>query len=866
MTGEDILQEWDRRCPGRDEVLAALGSSPDGLTRDEAAARLRRAGSNDLFPADPLGSIKKLFSILANPFTLLLFTLSAISFLLNDMRTTVVLVVMVLLSLSLQLFQEIRAEGKVRALRDLVALTSRVNRDGTIIEIKSTLLVPGDIVQLSAGDLIPADLILISATEFYCNDAPISGEALPREKTPVPVSGCLPVDGPDSAVRSHICFLGSSVESGSATGVVIRTGMQTEYGSVVRAARSEKPQTEFDHGIRKFTWLMIVMMLVAAPLVFVINTLTKGDMAQALLFSLALIVGITPEMLPLVMTMNLSKGTIGMAKKDVIVKRLGSIQGFGAMDILCTDKTGTITEGKVSLTSCLSPDGTEDPVILEYAALTSRFQTGLRNPIDEAVLRHPSVGHEIAQGASYAKCGEIPFDFLRKRMSVIVSFPDGRTALLCKGSPDNVLPLCQDTGDLVRTGKGLLSRGTVDARISSMYREGFRVIAVAARDIGSKNRYSPEDESDLVLAGFLVLSDPPRDTTAKALEDLKKAGISVKILTGDHEDVAQSICRQVNLPVTGVLCGSEMNGMSDEELKERIDSVTVFARLLPHQKERILQSYKKRGHVVGFLGDGINDVSAMKSADIAISVNSAVDIAKEASDIVLLKQSLLVLSEGVTEGRKVFANIRKYLRAQSSVNVGYIFSNIGASILFPFLPVLPIQILVNNLLFDLSMTALPTDAVDTEYVEKPLRWDISDLARFITTFGPFCSAFDYLTWGVLIFAFGALADPALFQTGWFVQSVIIMILSIHVFRTDRIPFLQSRASLTFGLATGIVCLFGILLPYSPLAETLSLVPLPGMFFIWLAGIFIGFVAVIQLVKMVYFSRIRLRAKRDGTMG
>jgi Mg2+-importing ATPase len=862
MTGEDILEEWDRRCPGRDAVLAALGSSMNGLTDDEAAARLRRFGPNDLFPADSWGSIKKFITILYNPFTLLLLTLSAISFFLNDMRTTVVLVVMVLLSLSLQLYQEIRAEGKVKALRDIVALTTRVNRRGNICEIKSTLLVPGDIVQLSAGDLIPADLILISVTEFYCNEAPISGEAIPREKTAVSISSSLPGNGPDDPVRSHVCFLGSSVDSGSATGIVIRTGMQTEYGSVVKAARTRKVETEFDCGITRFTWLMIMMMLIAAPLIFVINTVTKGNIAEATLFSLALIVGITPEMLPLVMTMNLTKGTIEMAKKDVIVKRLGSIQGFGAMDILCTDKTGTITEGKVSLTSYISPDGSEEPVILDYAALTSRFQTGLRNPIDEAVLRHPSVGHEIATGASYAKCGEIPFDFLRKRMSVIVSH-GGRTALLCKGSTDNVLPLCLDNGHLVRTGTGLLPRDSVEARVSSLYREGFRVIAVAARDIGSKDRYSPLDEANLVLAGFLIFSDPPRDTTAKALEDLKTAGISVKILTGDHEDVTQSICRQVNLPVAGVLIGEEMNGMSDEELVQRIDSVTVFARLLPHQKERIVQSYKKRGHVVGFLGDGINDVSAMKSADIAISVNSAVDIAKEASDIVLLRQSLLVLSEGVTEGRKVFANILKYLRAQASVNVGYIFSNVGASILFPFLPVLPIQILVNNLLFDLSMTALPTDSVDKEYVEKPRRWDISGLTRFITTFGPFCSAFDYITWGVLIFVFGALSDPALFQTGWFVQSVIIMILSIHVFRTDKIPFLQSRASLKFGLATGIVCLVGILLPYSPLAETLSLVPLPAIFFVWLAGIFIGFIAVIQLVKMIYFKEIRLWGKSEG---
>ncbi len=863
MSEEDTFREWDRRCPARDAVLAALGSSIDGLTDDEAATRLRKFGPNDLFPADPWGSIKKLITILYNPFTFLLFTISAISFLLNDMRTTVVLVVMVVLSLSLQLYQEIRAEGRVRTLRDLVALTTRVNRNGTTLEIKSALLVPGDIVQLSAGDLIPADMILISATEFYCNEAPISGETIPLEKTPVPVSGRPPGNEPDDGVRSHVCFLGSSVDSGSATGIVIRTGIQTEYGSVVKVARTRKVNTEFDHGITKFTWLMIVMMLIAAPLIFVINTVTKGNIAEATLFSLALIVGITPEMLPLVMTMNLSKGTIEMAKKDVIVKRLGSIQGFGAMDILCTDKTGTITEGKVSLTSYISPDGAEDPVILEYAALTSRFQTGLCNPIDQAVLCHPSVRHEIAQGASYAKNGEIPFDFSRKRMSVIVSH-SGRIALLCKGSTDNILPLCLENGHLVRTGSGLLPRDTVDARVFSLYRQGFRVIAVATRDIGNKERYSPVDEADLVLAGFLVFSDPPRDTTAKALEELKTEGISVKILTGDHEDVTQSICRQVNLPVTGILTGTAMNGMSDEELEQRIDSVTIFARLLPHQKERILLSYKKRGHVVGFLGDGINDVSAMKAADIAISVNSAVDIAKEASDIILLRQSLLVLSEGVTEGRKVFANILKYLRAQASVNVGYIFSNVGASILFPFLPVLPIQILVNNLLFDFSMTALPADAVDKEYVEKPRRWDISDLAHFITTFGPFCSAFDYITWGVLIFAFGALADPALFQTGWFVQSVIIMILSIHVFRTDKIPFLQSRASLTFGLATGIVCLVGILLPYSPLAETLSLVPLPGIFFVWLAGIFIGFIAVIQLVKMIYFGEIRLFRKRERT--
>lgn len=851
-------QAWDIQRLERDPVIAALGSSPEGLTDDEADSRLRKYGPNDLIPPDPWSSIRKLFAILYNPFTILLLALSVISFFTDDMRTTTVLVFMVLISLSLQLYQEIRAEGKVRALRDLVALTSRVKRGGTEREIKPALLVPGDVVHLSAGDLIPADLILLSSTEFYCNEAPITGEATPQEKIPVPASGGKPGVVSDDFVRSHYCYLGSNVESGSATGIIVRTGTNTEYGSVVRAARSVKVKTEFDRGITRFTWLMISLMLVTAPLIFAINVMTKGDVAESLLFSLAIIVGITPEMLPLVITLNLSKGTIEMAKKQVIVKRLGAIQGFGAMDILCTDKTGTITEGKVTLTGYFSPDDTEDTSVIEHAALTSRFQTGLCNPVDVAILRHPSLDHEITHGASYIKRGEVPFDFSRKRMSVIVSFPDSRTALLCKGAADNVLPLCQDAERHVRTRDGTLPRDSVEARISGLYREGFRIIAVAYREIGEKDSYGPADETNLTLSGFLVFSDPPRDTTVKALEDLKALGISVKILTGDHEEVTRSICRQVNLPVTGVITGEEMNGMSDVELEGRIDSVTVFARLLPNQKERIIQSLKKRSHVVGFLGDGINDVSAMKAADIAISVNSAVDIAKEASDIVLLRKSLLVLSEGALEGRKVFANIMKYLRATSSYNVGYIFSTVGASILFPFLPVLPIQVLFNNLLFDISMTALPMDAVDKEVMESPRRWDISGLTRFIATFGPFCSAFDYITWGVLIFFFGAMTDPALFQTGWFVQSVVIMILSIHVFRTNKIPFLQSRASLTFGLVSGIVCLIGVLLPYTPFAGALSLVPLPGLFYLFLAGIFIGFVAVIQLVKMVYFGEIQLR--------
>jgi len=840
-----------------DELFALLKTSPRGLNSEEALSRLSVCGRNELATTEDWSRVRKVVRLLTSPFTILLVILAILSYLAQNMGTTGILIIMVCMSIILQYFHEARAEGKVQVLRKIVALSSNVIRDGSEQEIDSSFLVPGDIIHLSAGDLVPADVCLISAKNFFVNEATITGEPHPKEKS------CIK-KGPDTCLRSGeaadiaaLCYYGSNVDSGTADAVVVRTGAHTEYGSIVKAATTRKVTTEFDKGINRFTWLMISLMIIIAPLVFLINGTTKGNWVEAFLFSLAVVVGLIPEMLPLIVTLNLSKGAVSMSGRSVIVKRLNAIQNFGAMNILCTDKTGTLTEGRVVLARHLNPAGEASLYPLNLAALTSRFQTGLRNLVDTAILQHDAVDREILEGDGYRKIDEIPFDFRRKRMSVIVQHKNEEPLLVCKGAVDEILPLCThcdiSSGD--QSCEGLIA-GIPDLT-HSLYREGFRILAVAYRKISpEKGKYGTEDECDLTLAGLLAFLDPPKETTPVAIRRLTELGITIKILTGDHDEVTRTICHMVDLPVTGVLTGSDISSLDDRTLARAAKDTTIFARLLPDQKDRVIRALKSDGNVVGFMGDGINDVPAMRAADVSISVNSAVDIAKEFSDIILLKQSLLVLAEGVVEGRRVFGNITKYIRMAATFNFGYIFSILGSSIFLPFLPVLPIQALLNNLLYDFSQTAIPTDNVDPEWVSAPRRWDISDLKRFFMVFGPISSVFDYITFAVLIFVFGALNNPAFFQTGWFVESVLIMTLSVHVLRTEKIPILGSRASVPLMLTTTVVALFGLWLPYSPLRDDLGLVPLPAEFWAYLAVIFLCYLLVTQGVKMIYYRKIR----------
>ncbi len=619
--------------------------------------------------------------------------------------------------------------------------------------------------------------------------------------------------------------------------------------------------TSFDRGISGFTWLMIRFILVMVPAVFLINGLSKHDWFQAFFFALAVAVGLTPEMLPMLVTVNLSKGAVAMSRQKVIVKRLNSIQNFGAMDVLCTDKTGTITQGKVILEQHVDVRGDESERILEYGYLNSYYQTGLKNLLDVAVLAHEEVAAALDVEKAYRKMDEIPFDFVRRRMSVVVE--DGRHnhILICKGAVEEVMTLSSRVEEGGTTSP--LDEGhhqSAQELVLGLNEDGFRVLALAYRLMPAGERtYSVKDEADLTLLGFLAFLDPPKETVPQALKELDHLGVQIKVLTGDNEVVTRKICKEVALHIDGVLLGNEIEGMSDEQLAGRVEGTTVFAKLSPAHKDRIIRALQKKDHVVGFLGDGINDAPALRTSDVGISVNTAVDIAKESSDIILLENSLLVLNDGVIEGRRIFGNIIKYIKMAASSNFGNMFSVVGASIFLPFLPMLPVQILTNNLLYDISQTSIPTDDVDADWLAKPRKWAMGHLAKFIIFIGPMSSIFDYATYLIMLFVFGAWwnrspYNQALFHTGWFVESLFSQTLIIHVIRTYKIPFIQSRASWPLTMTSILIVTIGGLLPYSPLASALGFVPLPPLYWLLLAVMLVAYLAITQLMKTWFVRR------------
>jgi len=715
-------------------------------------------------------------------------------------------------------------------------------------------LVPGYIIQLAAGDMVPADARVLSAKDLFLNQAALTGEALPVEKKADAASADLqnPLELP------NLCFLGSSVESGSAIAVVVHTGSRTYFGSLAAKIVGQRQQTNFDLGINKFTWLMIRFIAVMVPAVFLINGFFRHNWLDAFLFAMAVAVGLTPEMLPMIVTVNLSKGALAMARKKVIVKRLNAIQNFGAMDVLCTDKTGTLTQGKIVLEKHLDVNGEPNEKVLHYGYLNSYHHTGLKNLLDDAVLDHEELEERLKAKDNYRKIDEIPFDFKRRRMSVVVEDKAGLNTLICKGAVDEVLSQCTRVdvkGELipVQAEHDAKRRQIAD----DLNGQGFRVIALAYKEMPGASDdpvYSVKDESDLILLGFLAFLDPPKDSASEALKRLHALNVNVKVLTGDNEIITAHICKEVGMPVEHLLLGSQIEVMSEQELATAAAATSVFARLAPAHKERIIRALQSQGHVVGFLGDGINDAPALKAADVGISVDSAVDIAKESSDIILLENSLLVLEQGVLEGRRVFGNIVKYIKMAASSNFGNMFSVVGASAFLPFLPMLPIQVLSTNLLYDFSQTTIPTDGVDADWLTKPRQWTIGKLLRFILFIGPISSIFDYVTFFLMLYVFKCWNNPALFRTGWFVESLFTQTLIIHVIRTNRIPFLQSRASWPLILTSIAIVAVGSWLPVSPLATTLGFVPLPASFWLFLAGILLAYALVTQVVKSWFVHR------------
>lgn len=856
-------------------LLTSLESHEDGLSQSQSEQILEHVGPNEIEHEKPLSWWQQLWHCYKNPFNFLLTLLASISYITNDTKAATVISLMVFLSTIIRFWQDGKSSRAADQLKAMVSNTATVIRRDVSedavpffekyygvhlpikpakkIEIPIKQLVPGDLVVLSAGDMIPADLRILSAKDLFVSQSAMTGESLPVEKfahlKTTTVAG-------NPLELENILFMGTNVISGSATALVIATGKQTYFGELAqRVMTSDRAPTAFQAGINKVSWLLIRFMMVMTPLVLFINGFTKGDWLEAFLFSLSVAVGLTPEMLPMIVTSTLAKGAVILSRKKVIVKHLDAIQNFGAMDVLCTDKTGTLTQDKIFLERHTDVFGEVSDTVLEYAYLNSYYQTGLKNLLDVAVLERVEVHQTLQAATAFHKVDEIPFDFVRRRMSVVVAEHEAQHLLICKGAVEEILSVCSSVrhGELNEPlTEALLIK--VRAVTAALNEEGLRVVAVAAKErLPIKDAYSVVDESDLTLMGYIAFLDPPKETTAPALRALTEHGVAVKILTGDNELVTAKICREVGFPVSAQLLGAEVQAMDDEQLGRAVEKTNLFARLTPMDKERIVGILKKNGHIVGFMGDGINDAAALRTADIGISVDSGVDIAKEAADIILLEKNLMVLEEGVIEGRKTFSNMLKYIKMTASSNFGNVFSVLVASAFLPFLPMLPMQLLVQNLLYDISQIAIPFDHVDEELIKVPQRWQASDIGRFMIYFGPISSIFDVTTFALMWFVFGAntVQQQTLFQSGWFVVGLLTQTLIVHMIRTAKIPFIQSRAAPLLLAMTALIMITGVFLPMGPFADYFKLQSLPMLYFVFLVAILLTYMVLIQLMKKIY---------------
>ena len=843
-----------------EEALQHFRVTSGGLSSAQVETARAESGSNALSHRKPPGLIRELLQRCRNPLVIQLLVICIVSLLLGDGRAATVVGAMVFLSVGLAYVQEHRSSKAVEKLHEMVQTNCLVMRDARESDIPMTEIVPGDIVILQAGALIPADLRLISAKDFFVGQSSLTGESLPVEKhaSPAETTGRGVIELPNA------CFQGTNVLSGTARGLVVNTGSRTHFGSIAEKLSGDRIQTSFDKGIAGFTWLMIRFMIIMVSAVFLIVGITKHDWAEALLFGLSVAVGLTPEMLPMIVTVNLSKGAMAMSKKKVIVKRLNSIQNFGAIDILCTDKTGTLTQDRVILEKSVDVTNRESDDVLRYAYMNSYYQTGLRNLLDRSVLSHTDL--DVERGCK--KVDEIPFDFQRKRMSVVVDY-EGDHVLICKGAVEDIYKACThyQIDDEIHLMIDLIKDDLLE-EYEDLSRDGYRVLGIAYREFPqSKHVFSVEDESDLILLGYVAFLDPPKGSAAKAIASLQRYGVATKILTGDNALVTRKICKDVGLDAGNVITGDQLLGLSEEQVGDMAEQNHVFARLSPSQKEHIIIALQKRGHVVGYLGDGINDAPSMRAADVGISVDTAVDVAKESADIILLEKSLLVLEDGIIEGRRVFGNIIKYIRMGASSNFGNMFSVVGGSYFLPFLPMAPIQVLLNNLLYDASQVGIPADHVDEEYLTTPRKWNIANIRRFMMTIGPISSIFDYATFFLMLYFFhcklysGAGTSPEmktyyehLFHTGWFVESLLTQTLIVHIIRTNRIPFLQSLASPFLLLTTILVMLVGGALPYLPLGSYFGFVPLPAVFWLWIGAFLVCYSTLTHLVKVHFFRK------------
>lgn len=857
------------------EVFDELKSSMDGLSEESIEARQEQYGINEISHEKAASWFRQLIEAFLNPFIGVLVVIAIISFITDvvfaapgqeDYTTVSIVVIMVVLSSLLRFWQEFSSNRAAEQLKSMVKTTATVLRKGIgkeEIDIKK--LLPGDIIYLSAGDMIPADCRILQSKDLFVSQAVLTGESLPMEKQAFALSDAL---GRSVIELDNICFMGTNVVSGTAVGIIVHTGSNTYVGSIGKAISGKRAETSFDKGINKVSWLLIRYMLIMVPLVFVINGITKGNWLEAFLFGISIAVGLTPEMLPMIVTANLAKGAVNMSKRKVIVKRLNAIQNIGAMDILCTDKTGTLTMDKIVLERHLNVFGDTDDEVLKWAYLNSYHQTGLKNLLDAAVLEHTELHDYLKVEEHFLKIDEIPFDFQRRRMSVILEQHNGKHLLICKGAVEEMLDLCTQVFDpgedrqlhiendrIIPLDK--IAREMVLNTSKTLNKEGLRVLLVAIKEYDERPlTYSVDDEKNMILTGFIGFLDPAKPSAKPAIEGLQKLGVQVKVLTGDNEVVTKKICKDVGIPINNIVLGTELERMSDEELLEEIDNISILAKLSPLQKSRVVKLLQKKGHTVGFMGDGINDAVALRNADVGISVDTAVDIAKESADIILLEKDLMVIRKGVIYGRRTFGNIIKYIKMTASSNFGNMFSMLGASAIFPFLPMLPIQILVQNLLYDMSQISIPWDTMDEEFIQKPQKWSAGGISKFMIYMGPISSIFDYVTFAIMFFIFKANspAHQSLFQTGWFVEGLLSQTLIVHMIRTRKIPFIQSWASAPLLASTSLIMAIGIFIPFSPLVMAFHMQPLPLSYFPWLIGILLSYCLIMQLLKSWFIKK------------
>ena len=836
---------WNTPLP---TLLGELETDVDGLSNTEAEKRLLRYGRNVLHATPRQTAIRQYLTHFRNPLVMILLAASALSALMGETEGAWIIWAIILLSVTLDFIQEYRAQHAANLLRKQVAVRASVLRDGQSREIRLEKIVPGDVVLLNAGALIPADCRIIDAKDFFVNQALLTGETYPVEKQAQDLS----VESVDLNDANNAVFMGTSVISGMARAVVCKSGQHTALGDIAESLTTQAPPTEFEQGLQAFGQLIMRVTVFMVLFVFLINTLFHRPLLESFLFSIALAVGLTPELLPMIVTLTLSRGALRLSRQHVIVKKLSAIEDLGSMDILCTDKTGTLTESRIRLERHVDAEGRESQAVLSLAYLNSRFESGLRSPLDDAILDH----HELADITSqqgWHKIDEVPFDFERRRVSVLIANPTQRM-LIVKGAPEDILAQCTqwESHDGIRPLTST-DHDRIHALQNALGDEGFKVLGIAWRRVSAELQHAViNDETELVFSGFAGFLDPPKQSAAAAMAALSASGISVRILTGDNEAVTRYVCHKLGIPITGILLGREIAALDDAALNIRMRDVNLFCRINPTEKNRIILAFKRQGHTVGYLGDGINDAPSLHSADIGISVDTAVDVARDAADLILLRQDLKVLHAGVLEGRRTFANIMKYIMMGTSSNFGNMFSMAAATLFLPFLPLLPVQVLLNNLLYDISELPVPLDNVDQDVLAQPRHWDISFIRKFMWTVGPVSSLFDFLTFAIMLFVFQA--NQTLFHTGWFIESITTQVFAIFVIRTVGNPF-RSHPHRWLALTSIGVVLIACLLPFSVLAPALGFEAPPLLFFVILVGMVSSYLLMLELAKRYFYRRI-----------